>query len=176
MNIKKTSTYDIKNRDKWNSLNEWLDVRGYLLKYLPLPPMAFIDDLHFADFVWNYADIYPIEFFTIDVLSDVESVILLCTLDSYFMEYNYVNGCDERRNSYLWCDLRQHFRLTLIDDEDMIIPQYLLDVYILYLNKYKSEKFDYMLGINNTRPFKYLKLGAVQKRANNDQYKQNEYI
>ncbi len=111
--------------ESWDS---WLETKGNLLKFLPLPPSSLLDKHHFGDFVWNYADIYPIEGFSIKSLSNEEAAALLYIIDSYFMDYNF-DGCDERLLSELYCDLRTRFGLSLCPDDDFSLPPSILDFY-----------------------------------------------
>jgi hypothetical protein len=145
-----------------NCWYEWLITDGSLLKYLPLPLGAMIDEFHFDDFAWNYAKQYPIEPFKVDLLSDVESVILLCTLDSYF-RYICNSFLCERCDSLLWRDLRKILGLMYEPYEDITAPIFMRELYRSYLNKYKITKYEDIQYTNRLRPFKNLKIGVVYK-------------
>jgi hypothetical protein len=117
---------------KLYSWGEWLKLKKRILVKLPLLPSALLDESHFADFANNYADIYPIESFLIDSLSDEEATVLLCLLDSYFMECAF-NGSDERLLSEVYCALRKRFNLTLNPDEDFDLPQKMTKTYFAFI-------------------------------------------
>jgi hypothetical protein len=117
---------------KLYSWEEWLELKKKILIRLPLPSSILLDEAHFADFANNYADIYPIESFSINSLSDEEAIVLLYLLDSYFMECAF-NGSDERLLSEVYCALRKRFDLTLNPNEDFDLPPKMIEIYSAFI-------------------------------------------
>jgi hypothetical protein len=106
-----------KAEEKWV---EWLDTKGVGLFQLPLPPSALKDCHYFCDFVYDYADRFPIEPFSLDTLTDLQALQLLCILESYFFEYAFrLEGWDgdDRSCSRLYFDLRSRF--NTVDNESL---------------------------------------------------------
>jgi hypothetical protein len=130
-------TAALENEENWN---KWLTKHSVLLKQLPLPPSALIDDDYFSDFVDSYADMYPIEPFTIDILTDEESVLLLCTLDSYYHSDMFKDDADYRFDSRVYHDLCVRFNLTMVFGEDFNLPPKMMDFYLSYLENLEKEK------------------------------------
>jgi hypothetical protein len=120
--------------------NKWLTKHGLLLKQLPLPPSALIDDDYFFDFVTYYGDMYPIEPFTINILTDEESILLLCTLDSFYLSDLFKGDADYRFDSRVYHDLCVRFNLTMVFGEDFNLPQKMTDFYLSYLENLEKEK------------------------------------
>jgi hypothetical protein len=131
-------TAALENEENWN---KWLTKHSLLLKQLPLPPSALIDDDYFSDFVDSYADRYPIEPFTIDILTDEESVLLLCTLDSYYCSDMFKGDADYRFSSRIYLDLCTRLGLpSWVPDEIFELPKEMTDFYLHYLENLKKEK------------------------------------
>ncbi|MDR1141674.1 MAG: hypothetical protein LBL62_08275 [Planctomycetaceae bacterium] len=121
---------DKKQCENWN---KWITKHNLLLKQLPLPPSAIIDDDHFDDFAEAYGDKYPIEPFTIDLLTNEEAVLLLCTLDSYYRSDIFMGDNDYRFDSRVYYDLCVRFNLTMVFGEDFNLPPKMTDFYLSYL-------------------------------------------
>jgi hypothetical protein len=119
--------------------NTWFAKHNLLLKQLPLPPSALLDDDYFGDFVDSNGDMYPIEPFTTDLLTDEESILLLCTLDSYYRSDMFKDDGDDRFSSRIYLDLCARLGLpTWSGGEEFYLPQYMIDFYLSYLENLKK--------------------------------------
>jgi hypothetical protein len=101
----------IKIEEDWKL---WFELKGKGMLQLPLPPSALINSSYFFDFVYDYADRYPIEPFSIDSLTDGQALQLLCILESYFFDFAFQGEGwlgDDRSDAVLYRDVRKKFDL-----------------------------------------------------------------